>query len=358
MKAVIIAGGLGTRLRPLTNNTPKPIVPVVNRPFVVHQIEHLVKHGVDEIIINLHYLSGEIKKIMEEEKKQWGIKIYYSIEESPLGTAGAVKNAEQFFDDEPMIVFNGDILTDLNITKLVNFHREKKATVTLTLTEVEDPTAFGLILRDDNDRVTRFIEKPGWNTVNAVKAKTINAGTYVVDPKIFNEVPCGEKYSFERQLYPSLLKKGVPIYGYLSKSYWLDIGNPQKYKEVHEAILQGRVAVKVFGTRVNGKFWLGEDTHPDASVRFVGPSIIGEKVTIGKETEIRDYVVVGNQVAIGENCSLDRAIIWRGTKVGSHVHLSDCIIGYNCVIEDNVVIERGVVLADGSIVKKGTRLTS
>ncbi len=355
MKAVIIAGGLGTRLRPLTNNTPKPVVPVVNRPFIVHQVEHLAKHGIDEIILNLHYLPHEIKKIMEAEAKRWGIKIRYSLEETPLGTAGAVKNAEQFFDDEPLVIFNGDILTDINISKVVNFHRNKNATVTLTLTEVEDPTPFGLILTDKDGRVTQFIEKPSWDEVTV---KTVNAGIYVVDPKIFKDVPKGEPHSFERQLYPALLKAGAPIYGYLSRAYWIDIGNPQKYKEVHQAILRGEVAVKIFGTRIDGKFWIGKDTHPDASVRFIGASVMGEKVNLGKETEIGDYVVIGDNVTIGAHCRLERAIVWKGTRLGDNVSLSDCILGYNCVIEDNVVIDRGVVLADGSVVKKGTRLTS
>jgi mannose-1-phosphate guanylyltransferase/phosphomannomutase len=353
VKAVIIAGGLGTRLRPLTYNTPKPIVPVANVPFVVHQIEHLVTHGVTEIILNLHYLSNEIKKILNDGK-QWGIKINYSIEEHPLGTAGAVKNAEQFFDKGPMIVFNGDILTDINISKLVSYHQEKNARVTLALTEVEDPTSFGLVLTDKDGRVNKFIEKPNWGMVTA---KTINAGIYVIDPKIFKEVPKGQEYSFERQLYPSLLAKGERVYGYLSGAYWIDIGNPEKYKEVHQAILRNEVAVKIYGTRLNGKVWLGKDTMPDRTVKFAGPSIIGEKVKLGKETEIKDYVVVGNRVAIGENCSLDRSIIWEGTKIGNHVRLSDCILGYNCVIEDEVSIERGMVLADGSVLKKGTRIT-
>ncbi|KPJ68294.1 hypothetical protein AMJ44_06755 [candidate division WOR-1 bacterium DG_54_3] len=354
MKAVIIAGGLGTRLRPLTYNTPKPIVPVANRPFVVHQIEHLVKHGVDEVILNLHYLSHEIKKILDDGR-EWGIKIHYSIEEHPLGTAGAVKNAEKYFGKDPMVIFNGDILTDINISKVVTFHREKGASVTLTLTEVEDPTSFGLILTDKAGRVTKFIEKPSWDMVTA---KTINAGIYVVDPNIFDEVPRGEEHSFERELYPSLLEKGLPIFGYLSHAYWIDIGNPEKYKEVHQAILRGEVAVKISGTRIDGKFWLGRETHPDPSVRFMGPSIIGERVRLGKETEIKDYVVVGDRVSIGEHCSLDRAIIWKGTKIGNHASLSDCILGHDCVIEDEVAIDRGVVLADGSVIKKGTRVTS
>src|SRR3989338_4444149 len=352
MKAIIIAGGLGTRLRPLTYNTPKPIVPVANRALVIHQIEHLVCHGIDEIILNLHYLPDEIKKLLNDGK-QWGIKINYSIEREPLRTAGAVKNAEQFFDNGPMVIFNGDILTGLNISKLVNYHREKKADISFALTEVEDPTPFGLIFTDEAGRVTRFLEKPSWDMVTV---KTINAGTYIVDPKIFKEVPKGRPYSFERQLFPALLENGVPMFGYLSDAYWIDIGNPRKYKEAHQAILRGEVAVKIHGTRINGKVWLGKDTHPDATITFIGSSIIGERVTIGQRTEIKDYVVVGDEVTIGERCSLDRAIIWRGTNIGNHVELSDCILGYNCVIEDEVIIEHGVVLADRSVVKKGTRL--
>ena len=354
MKAVIIAGGLGTRLRPLTYSVPKPIVPLANRPFVVHQIEHLIKHGVDEIILNLHYLSHEIKKILDDGR-EWGIKIHYSLEEHPLGTAGAVKNAEKFFGDEPMVVFNGDILTDINISKVVNFHRDKGARVTLSLTEVEDPTSFGLVLVDQNGRVTDFIEKPSWNVVTA---KTINAGIYVIDPKIFKDVPKGEVYSFERELYPALLEKGESIFGYISDAFWMDIGNCVKYREVHEAILRGEVAVKIKGTRIDNKVWLGKDTNPDASVRFVGPSIVGERVKIGKEAEIRDYVVVGDRVSVGEYSVLDRAIIWPGTRIGKHVHLTNCILGKDCVIEDEVIISRSTVLADGSVVKRGTRLTS
>jgi NDP-sugar pyrophosphorylase family protein len=311
-----------------------------------------VKHGVDEVILNLHYLSHEIKKTLGDGR-EWGIKIHYSIEEQPLGTAGAVKHAEKYFDDGPMIIFNGDVLTELNISKVVNFHREKNARVTLTLTEVEDPTSFGLILTDKGGRVTKFIEKPSWDMASA---RTINAGTYIVDPRIFDDVPKGKEYSFERQLYPSLLEKGEPIYGYLSRAYWIDIGNPQKYKEAHQAILRGEVAVKIFGTRIDGRIWLGKETHPDSSVKFLGPAIIGEKVRFGKETEVKDYVVVGDRVSIGEHCSLDRAIVWSGTKIGNRVVLSDCILGYNCVVEDDAVIDSGAVLADGSVVRKGTRI--
>ena len=354
MKAVILAGGFGTRLRPLTNSIPKPIVYVANRPFLVHQIELLVKHGIKEIILVLHYMPHEIKKVIGDGR-EWGIKIHYVIEETPLGTAGAIKNAEKYFDDEPLVILNGDIVTDLNLTKMISFHHEKKALVTLALTEVDDPTSYGLILTDSNNKVERFIEKPSWNMV---VAKTINAGTYIVDPKIFKDVPFGVEHSFERQLFPKLLENGQPMFGYVSNAYWIDIGNPMKYKEVHEAILRNEVSIRIFGTRIDGKFWIGKNTMPDPTVRFTGASLIGEKVKIGKETEIKDYVVVGDCTHIGQKCVLDRCIIWKDCKIGNHVKLTNCIIGANCVIEDNVVVERGMVLAEGSILRRETKFNA
>jgi NDP-sugar pyrophosphorylase family protein len=360
MKAVIIAGGLGTRLRPLTYNTPKPIVPVANRPFVVHQIEHLRQHGVDEIILNLHYLSDAIKEILDDGE-EWGIKIYYSIEESPLGTAGAVKNAEEYFGEEPMVVFNGDVLTDINISQIVDFHRKKKARATLTLTRVSDPTAYGLILTEPEGRVARFIEKPSWEQVSKLSAKgcssdTVNAGIYVLDPQIFKGVPKGVEYSFERQLFPSLLERNEPVYGYISERYWIDIGNPNQYRQAHEAILRNEVAVKIFGTRIDGKIWVGDGCRIDKSAKLLGPAIIGKAASIGAETKVLDYSVLGDGVAVGAESCLEQAIIWEGTKIGNHAVIRGCIIGFNCTIEDHVKIGDGVVLADGSVVKQGSVL--
>lgn len=359
MKAVIIAGGLGTRLRPLTYNTPKPIVPVANRPFVLHQIELLRHHGIDEVILNLHYLSDSIKSILDDGKKL-GVKIYYSIEEHPLGTAGAVKNAEEFFDEGPMVVFNGDTLTDINISQIIDFHKKKKARVTLTLTRVEDPTAYGLILTDAGGRVTHFIEKPSWEQISTYSARgpadTINAGIYVLDPKVFKDVPKGIEYSFERQLFPSLLEKREPIYGFVSDRYWIDIGNPSQYRQAHDAILRNEVAVKIFGTRTDGKIWIGDKAKLDKTVKLLGPAIIGKNVSIGAETGIKDFTVLGDEVSVGVESTLERAIVWEGTKIGNHVNLNGCIIGFNCVIEDYARLGDGVVLADNSFIKKGSIL--
>ena len=361
MKAVIIAGGLGTRLRPLTYNIPKPIVPVANRPFVLHQLELLAQHGIKEVVLNLHYLMDNIRKVLDDGKKL-GIKINYSIEEHPLGTAGAVKNAEEYFDDEPLLVFNGDILTDINLTQIIEFHSKNKARATLTLTRVEDPTAYGLILTNREGVVTHFIEKPSWEQLANLSAlgpaDTINAGIYVLDPKVFRNVPKGVEYSFERQLFPALLEKGELVCGYISDRYWIDIGKPSQYRQAHEAILRNEVAVKIFGTRTDGQIWIGDNAKIDKSARLLGPAIIGRKAIIGAETRIKDYTVLGDGVSVGADCSISQAIVWEGTKVGNHVNLDGCIIGFNCVIEDDAVVGGGVVLADGSVVKKGSLLCS
>lgn len=361
MKAVIIAGGLGTRLRPLTYNTPKLIVPVANRAFVLHQIELLRQHGISEVILNLHYLSDSIKSLLDDGK-DLGVKIVYSIEEHPLGTAGAVKNAEAYFDDGPLVVFNGDVLTDINIAQLVDFHKKKKARVTLTLTRVDDPTSYGLILTDKENRVSHFIEKPSWeqlaNLALAGPADTVNAGIYVLDPKIFKDVPKGVEYSFERQLFPELLEQGVPIYGYITDRYWIDIGKPAQYQSAHEAILRNEVAVKVFGARSDRGVRIGENAKLDKTVKLLGPAIIGKGVAIGAETRIKDYTVLGDNVSVGQESSLAHTIVWEGTRIGNHVSLDGCIIGFNCVIEDNVTIGGGAVLADNSFIRRGSLICS
>jgi glucose-1-phosphate thymidylyltransferase long form len=361
VKAVIIAGGLGTRLRPLTYNTPKPIVPVANRPFILHQIELLRQHGIKEVILNLHYLLDSIKKILDDEKKL-GVKIHYSIEEHPLGTAGAVKNAEHFFDDEPLVVFNGDIVTDINISQVVKTHYQNKANATLTLTRVEDPTAYGLILTDKGGRVTHFVEKPSWEQIanySALgRADTINAGIYVLDPKIFKDIPPQVEYSFERQLFPALLERGEPVYGYVSDRYWIDIGNPAQYLQAHEAIMRNQVAFKIVGTRTDGKIWIGEDAKIAKTAKLMGPVIIGKNAIISAEAQLRDYCVLGDETRVGPGTTIEHSIIWAGTKIGSHTNLKGCIIGFNCVIEDFAQIGEGVVLADGSVVRKGSLLNA
>jgi glucose-1-phosphate thymidylyltransferase long form len=352
MKAIIIAGGFGTRLRPLTYNTPKSMVPVANIPFVLHQIELLKKYGINEIILNLHYLSDNIKQVLADEAGH-GIKVYYSIEEKPLGTAGAVKNAEEYFDNDPMIVFNGDILTDINLSELLDFHRKKNAKATLTLTRVEDPTTYGLVITGKDGRVERFLEKPSWERVTT---NTINAGIYVLDPQVFANVPKGVEYSFERQLFPGLLESGEPVFGYASDAYWIDIGNPSKYLEAHRAILEQEVEVLIRGEKLSDRVWVESGTKIDKESRIFGPAIIGADCVIEAEAKIDAFTVLGSEVKVGKKSVIANSVIWDSTVIGNEASINDCVIGFGCKIEDNVMIKGGVVLADGTKVAKGSKL--
>jgi NDP-sugar pyrophosphorylase family protein len=351
MKAIIIAGGLGTRLRPLTYNMPKPIVPLANKPFVFHQIELLRKFGITEIILNLHYLSDSIREIFDDGKKL-GVKIHYSIEEKPLGTAGAVKNAEKFFDTNPMIIFNGDILTDINLEKMIKFHNEKKGKVTLALTRVEDPTTYGLIITDENDRVLEFREKPSWEHVTA---NTINAGIYIVDPSIFKHVPKGKEFSFERQLYPMLLERGEKMYGYITDAYWMDIGDPVKYLKAHHDILSGDVMAVIPGNKISANVWVGDDVNISSSARVRGPALIGSHSRIADDVVLDEFVVLGEGVTVGKGARLKNCVVHAGSVIKEGVKMDGSIVGSGCVIEEFSAVS-GATLADGTVLKKGTRI--
>ncbi|MFC1496057.1 sugar phosphate nucleotidyltransferase [Candidatus Margulisiibacteriota bacterium] len=349
MKAVIIAGGFGTRLRPLTYNMPKPVVPMANLPLVLHQIRLLHKHGIKDIILNLHYLPESIKTVLQTEH-ELDVNLKFSIEDKPLGTCGAVKNAEEFFDSEPLLVFNGDTLSDINLTELLEFHKKKKAKATITLTRVPDPSLFGLVLTDEDGKITQFIEKPPYKKGGV---NTINAGVYVLDPELIKKVPAGEQYSFERQLFPDMIKNKVPFYAYVSDSYWIDIGNPEKYKMAHKDILRERVNVAVRGKR-EGLNWIGNDCMIDPSARLEGPVLIGDGVIVEEKSTITDEAVLGEKVRVGQETTIDGSIIWRNTVIGEQVKLEDCIVGANCIIEDFVNLD-GAIIADHSIIKKGSK---
>lgn len=351
MKAIIIAGGMGTRLRPLTYNTPKPIVSLANRPFILHQIDLLRKFGITDIILNLHYLSDNIKNIFEDESKM-GVKISYSMENDPLGTCGAVKNAEEFFDDKPMLVFNGDILTDINLGKMIQFHEEKKAKVTIALTHVENPTIYGLVITDKDSRVLEFREKPTWEQV---VVNTVNAGIYIVDPSIFKEVPKGKPYSFERQLYPSLLEQKERVFGFNTDAYWMDIGDPAKYLQAHHDILNGYVMANIPGNKVESNVWIGTGANISKSAKIRGNVLLGNNCTIAEEVVLEESVTLGDGVSVAKGSKLKNCVIHGQTKLGEGVHIDGAIVGSNCTIEDYSIIGNGVVLADGTIIQKGTK---
>lgn len=354
MRAVIIAGGSGTRLRPLTYNTPKPMVPLFGKPFLQYQIELLRDHGIKEIIINLHYLSDSIKSVLGDGH-HLGVKLYYSLEDKALGTAGAVKNAEEFFDDEPMLVFNGDILTDIDLSAVLRTHKETRARATLTLIRVEDPTAFGLVMMDGG-RITRFLEKPSMDEARSLNVDTVNAGIYVLDPDVFRYVPKNEAYSFERGLFPLLLQLDERMSGHVADNYWLDIGSPLKYMQAHTDVLQKLVKVEIPGTEIRPGQWVGADVDIDDTASLRGPLFLGDGTRVRKNAKLHEYTVLSPRVTVDDRARIAHSLVGANSTVGEEAHLERCVIGRNCTIGANVHLEHHMVLADDSVIGQGTRV--
>lgn len=282
MQAVIVAGGKGTRLRPLTLSRPKPMIPLFEQPFLAWMVERCRRAGVFDIIINLHYQAEQIESFFAEGTA-FGVKIRYSHESVPLDTAGAVKQAEPYFNGEPLLVFNADILTDLDLGALIRAHTHRQATATIALTRVEDPTAFGLVELDSSKQVTAFREKPTAEEARTLGIDTVNAGTYVLDPEIFAAIPAETPWSFERQLFPGLLAQGATVLGYIADAYWLDLGNPERYWQAHRDILSGAMPFELSADEQSPGVWVGKDAQVDSGAELHSPCYVGPCCRLGRE---------------------------------------------------------------------------
>jgi len=335
MKALILAGGEGTRLRPLTLSTPKPIVPVANIPFLRYQIELLRQHGIREVILSLSYQPSKIEALLGDGSRL-GTRIKYVVEQSPLGTAGAFKNAESLLN-EATVVFNGDILCELDLTAVIHYHQSTKATATLVLTRVENPSAYGLVETKGDGRITRFLEKP---RAGEITCNTINAGTYVLEPEVLDFIPRGENYSFERGVFPSLLKEQKRMQAYVAQGYWIDIGTPQKYLQVHQDLLQNRFQPAVDIAKVHA-------LQTPASARMDKNTLLAPSVKLGEDVSILSSSI-GEDCVIGDHALIENAVIWPGVTIGPYARLSGCIIGRDCWIGHHVTVSNGVVLGDQS----------
>src|SRR5437868_7047421 len=326
MKGLILAGGKGTRLRPLTINTPKPVVPVANSPFLLYQIDLMRGAGIQEIILSLSYQPRKIEDLLKDGS-DYGVWIRYAVEGTPLGTGGAFKNAEEHIDSAT-IVFNGDVLTSIDLAAVAALHKKSGAVATIVLTRVENPSAYGLVETNPDGRIQRFIEKPG---PDEITCNTINAGIYVLEPSVLNYMPKGEAYSFERGLFPTLLERKELVMSYIMDTYWIDIGTPQKYLEVHHDILSR----KFESPRVPGTL------H--------GTSIVDSDVTIREGARIENSV-------IGKNCKIDEgahivdSVIWSGTTIDADARVTKSIIGKGCYVGRSAVLRPGVVLGDKTVV--------
>ncbi len=348
MKAVILVGGEATRLRPLTYNTPKAMVPVLNAPFLEHVIRHLSSHGIKDIILAQSHFSQPIESYFGNGS-QFGVKLRHIIEDIPLGTAGAVKNAEKYLD-ETFLVLNGDIFTDLDITAMIAFHQAKKAKATIALTSVDDPTSYGLVETNARGRVTRFLEKPSREQITT---NMINAGTYILEPDTLNRIPPQTNFSFERGLFPLLLDQGEPIYAYPSAVYWIDMGTPEKYLQLHRDLLSGSSAQH--SCPAGEEVVIGEQSSIDPAAQLKGPILLGSNCTIGHNVRLIGPVVIGSGSTISEGAVIEASVIWRNARLEPGVNLRDSIIADNVRLNANSIIH-GSVLGDNVTVVSGAKL--
>ncbi len=345
MKAILLAGGKGTRLRPLTIHTPKPIVPIFNRPFLYYQIDLLRQvPEIDEIILSLNYQPRRIEEIVGDGS-DIGIKIRYVVEPAPLGTAGAVKYAEEFLDSS-VVVFNGDVLTAVDLGAVLKLHRARRARATIVLTPVDHPGAYGLVETDRDGNVTRFLEKPN---ADAITCNTINAGIYVLEPETFERIPKDTVWSIERSYFPSLVERHETFVAYVYGGYWIDIGTPAKYLQVHRDIMDGRFAAAPFAGYAPHLPWTAPDARIDAGAVVEGPCFVDEGAVVKTGARLGPYAVVGHHCQVDEEASVDGSIVWAYSTIGPGASVRGAVVGRGCQIGRSVVLEPGVVLGDKSI---------
>src|SRR5213596_3707179 len=295
MKAVVMAGGEGTRLRPLTSNQPKPMVPVVGKPCMEHILELLRDHGMDEVIVTVAFLPQSIRSYFGQGETL-GMEIGYSVEESPLGTAGSVRLAGRRLD-ETFLVISGDALCDVDLTALVAAHKEKGAAVTIGLKSVENPLEFGIVVTDEDGRVERFLEKPSWGQVFS---DTINTGIYVLEPEVLKHIPQDRPYDFSKELFPLLLEMGRPIYGHVFDGYWQDVGDLDQYRQANFDALDERIQLEISGIRIRGNVWLGEGVDFDDLEGVEGPAFVGNYCRISPDALVGPYSVLSASVTLRE----------------------------------------------------------
>jgi mannose-1-phosphate guanylyltransferase len=334
LKAVILVGGLGTRLRPLTYEVPKSVVPVLNRPFMEHTFAYLKHHGIKDIILTLNYLPEVIHERFGDGE-QFGVRLTYCLEKEPLGTAGAVKNAAEYLDNS-FFVFNGDVFTDLDLSAMYAYHREKKAKATISLNWEDNPAAFGVVETDSNQRVQRFIEKPplGTETTN-----WINAGTYILEPEILDYIPPDIHYMFEKGLFPDILTRGEPVYGYPHRGYWLDMGTPEKYFALNRDLMLSKVDSLAFPAKQRKGITVKDSAEIDSSAVVTPPVIVGSGSRIGRGVKVTGPVIFGRDCQIMEGAQISDAIIWDGVKIGIDARVNKSIISSNSKIDGGQVIE-------------------
>jgi NDP-sugar pyrophosphorylase family protein len=350
MKAILLAGGKGTRLRPLTIHTPKPIVPIFDRPFLQFQLDLIKKVSeIDEVILSLNYQPRRIEEIFGDGGDT-GLSLRYMVEPAPLGTAGAIKFAAANIH-ESVVVFNGDVLTEVDLGAVIALHRERKAKATIVLTPVDNPSAYGLVETDAAGNIRRFLEKPD---PQQITCDTINAGIYILEPDTFDRIPSDVPYSIERSYFPSLIERGETFVAYIYKGYWIDIGTTEKYMQVHRDIMDRRYLAAPFSTGS------GACISPSARVEdgavIEGPCFIDADVVVKAGARIGPYSVIARHCHIEEHASVERSIVWADTRVSQEAIVRNSVLGRSCHVGRSAIVDNGAVLGDKSVVTDYSKL--
>jgi mannose-1-phosphate guanylyltransferase/phosphomannomutase len=341
VKAVIMAGGEGTRLRPLTSNTPKPMMPLVNKPMMEHIVGLLVQHGFDDIVVTVAFLANQIRDYFGDGS-DFGVRMRYATEDSPLGTAGSVRNAADELDDT-FLVISGDVLTDIDLSAVVKAHRDAGAVASIALKAVENPLEFGIVITRPDGSIERFLEKPTWGEVFS---DTINTGIYVLEPSVLDYIPEGEVVDFSSDVFPRLLEDGHTMHGHVAEGYWEDVGTLEAYISAHSDVLDGKVQLDVSGFRLGGGRYIGTDVVISPDARIEEPVVIGDSCRIEAGAHIRPYTVLGTDVIVKADAELERAVCHDHVYVGPGTSLRACVIGRNTDLRAHVRIDEGTVVGD------------
>ncbi|MCK9374216.1 MAG: sugar phosphate nucleotidyltransferase, partial [Sulfuricurvum sp.] len=345
MKAVVMAGGFGTRIQPLTNSIPKPMLPIMNKPMMEHTIMALKELGIKEFIVLL-YFKPEVIKDYFKDGSELGIKITYVVPDDDYGTAGAVKRAQEYIGNENFIIISGDLVTDFDFQKIFDYHKAKNSRLTITLTSVENPLEFGVVIANEEGRIEKFLEKPSWGEVFS---DTINTGIYIIEPEILDYIPKNENFDFAKDLFPLLMREGISLMAGYAEGYWRDVGNPESYRDVYDDILSGKIKLTMGGIpekHPEGVLITEEATPLDSSIDIIGIVVLGKNVTIKRGVKLSN-VVIGDNVTIGQGSKIRNTVIWDNVEIGKNAKMDGCVICNNNQIGKNVTVKAGMILAEG-----------
>jgi mannose-1-phosphate guanylyltransferase/phosphomannomutase len=339
VKAMVLAAGAGTRLRPLTYETPKPMVPVLNRPVIHHVLDNLLRHGVQDVMVNLHAHADQVRGYCGDGSR-WSLRVQYSHEAKLLGTAGAIKKVEKFFRGGPFFVMSGDGISDIDLTAMLAFHRRNRSLATMAIKAVDARFDYGVTLTKAGGRIKGFLEKPSWSDVFSNK---VNTGIYLFEPEVFRYIPRGV-YDFGNQLWPKLLRLKKPIFAYETDAYWTDVGNLSEYRKCQIDSLEGRCRINIPGREIRKGVWVETPAAISPKAILRAPCLIGKGCTIEAGAQVGPYTVIGDRAVVSSQAVLKNCILFDNVAVGRNVHLSNCILGANGHVKENITVYEAAVL--------------